>query len=60
MARGTKLFHEGQVRVERRAERMDGGGASMVVVARTVKEGGDWGPQWGVGRGGISSALTPG
>ncbi len=57
-ARGTKLFQRGQVAVERRAERMGRGGAAMVVVARMVKEEPDWGPQWGVGRGGISEAFV--
>ncbi len=57
-ARGTKLFQRGQVVVERRAESIGRGGADMVVVARMVKEEPDWGPQWGVGRGGIREAFV--
>jgi len=36
-ARGTKLFHWGQVEVSRRASRIGGAGALTVTVARTVK-----------------------
>lgn len=60
VARGTKLFHWGQVEVSRREERMREGEAAMVVVARTVKAGEDWAPQWGVGRGGMRADVTVG
>ncbi len=39
VARGTKLFHFGQVEVSRRQERMREGEAAMVVVAQMVKAG---------------------
>ena len=45
MARGTKLFHLGQVCVSRRVDRMRSGEAAMVVVALTVKAGRDCLPQ---------------
>ena len=57
---GTKLFHWGQVEVSRREERMREGEAAMVVVARTVKAGEDWAPQWGVGIGGVRADVTVG
>lgn len=53
VARGTKLFHCGHVEVSRRVSRMTLGGTAMVVVARTVKAGLVWAPQWGVGMGGV-------
>ena len=60
IARGTKLFHFGQVEVSRREERTVEAGALMVVVARTVKAGEGWAPQWGVGRGGSKVDVTAG
>ena len=56
-ARGTKLFHWGHVEVSRRASSTGSGRALVVVVARTVKAAPDWGPQCGVGMGGISSVF---
>lgn len=60
VALGTKLFHFGQVEVSRTEERMGEGEALMVVVARTVKAGEDWAPQWGVGKGGMRVDVTLG
>ena len=60
VALGTKLFHFGQVDVSRTEERTEERGALMVVVARTVKAGEDWAPQWGVGRGGMRADVTSG
>lgn len=57
-ARGTKLFHSGQLDVFRRASSTDCGRALMVVVARTVKEAPDWEPQCGVGMGGVRFDFT--
>ena len=60
VALGTKLFHFGQVEVSRTEERIGEGEALMVVVARTVKAGEDWAPQWGVGNGGMRLDVTAG
>ena len=60
VALGTKLFHFGQVEVSRTEERMGEGEALMVVVARTVKAGERWAPQWGVGIGGMRVDVTAG
>ena len=60
VALGTKLFHFGQVEVSRTVERTGEGEALMVVVARTVKAGEGWAPQWGVGMAGMRADVTAG
>ena len=46
--------------MSRTEERTEERGALMVVVARTVKAGEDWEPQWGVGSGGMRADVTAG